>query len=424
MLADAFAFEHIVTKGGLNLWIRSVPSHIIAAGVLVRVGSGNDPVGQGGLSHLVEHLVVETQSPLGGATQRDFFADTHGLLIGSYGETGHAGTQWNVVGGPQSLRQIFRVLSSFARNTPDASLLEFQKEVMEREFIVENPKGSQEEMNFIYGFFVPEGHALLNRESLESVRLLRAEDVAAHFATWYRLPNVHMFLVGPVDRDEACALVDEYFHSMRHEKEIIGQEGIMLPMTGLRPDLEAQRIEVHICEQFGLPRPNWEQDPVVILRAGLPRAIYDQKDRVWDVLGRMLHDILFAELRQKYGTMHSAEIDAIVFSDIALFLVQLACPQEQLHIVENVLAQIPRIVEGSKNRYVLSRNASRRNVVYADLSLSKLLAATMVDVELYGKVRTQGELIDAVEKVTFSEVVELAHELFGPKGCMKFIRLL
>jgi len=182
----------------------------VAAGWVVRVGSADDPAGQSGISHLLEHVMFKGTRTLTGP-------DDYDRIYGRAGATSiNAFTTPDLtayfVSVPANRLELWFWMESDRLLEPVFRGLQAEHQVIaeEKRRREATPTGPFEDQ--IEALFWQEHPYRRPRLGLSSdVGALTEENALRHFQSWYRPAHLTAVLVGRFDRGRAAELARRYF---------------------------------------------------------------------------------------------------------------------------------------------------------------------------------------------------------------------
>lgn len=190
---------------------------IVAVNLWYHVGSANERLDRTGFAHLFEHMLFQ------GSEQVD--ANEHFELVQRAGGTLNGSTwiertnYYETVPSNQTALALWLEADRMGRLLPALTQhkLDTQRDVVknERRWSVDNqPYGTWWER--LPALCFPPGHPFHHSliGSMDDLTAATLEDVAEFFALHYSPDNAVLSIVGDVSRDEALALVEEYFGSL------------------------------------------------------------------------------------------------------------------------------------------------------------------------------------------------------------------
>ncbi len=203
--------EHTLDNG-LHLIIkedRRAP--VVMTQIWYGVGSNDEPVGKGGLSHFLEHLMFKDTPSVSG--------DEFNRLIGHYGGHANAYTSADVTVYHEILpANRYAMALELEANRMKHVLFKPEQIESERQVIQEerrsgtddNPeaKASERLCAFIYGD-TPRGRPVIG--SMADISTLSMDDLQTWYNTWYVPNNATLIVVGDVNKDDVIFHAQKYF---------------------------------------------------------------------------------------------------------------------------------------------------------------------------------------------------------------------
>lgn len=197
---------------GLNIIIkedRRAP--VVMTQVWYGVGSDDEPVGKGGLSHFLEHLMFKDTPLVSG--------DEFSQLISHYGGRTNAYTNSDVTVYHEILpANRYTLALELEANRMTNVIFKNEQIDSERQVVQEerrvrtddNPmaKAGEQVRHFIYGD-TPRSRPVIG--SMVDIGNLSMDDLQTWYRTWYTPNNATVVIVGDVDKDEAVANIKKYF---------------------------------------------------------------------------------------------------------------------------------------------------------------------------------------------------------------------
>lgn len=197
---------------GLNIIIkedRRAP--VVMTQLWYGVGSNDEPVGKGGLSHFLEHLMFKDTPKVSG--------DAFNRLISHHGGQTNAYTSTDVTVYHEILpANRYALALELEANRMKNLLFKSEQIQSERQVIQEerrvrtddNPhaKAFETLQAFIYGD-TPRGRPVIG--SMADIENLSIDDLQNWYATWYVPNNATLVIVGDVDKDDALTHIKKYF---------------------------------------------------------------------------------------------------------------------------------------------------------------------------------------------------------------------
>jgi zinc protease len=204
----------VTLDNGLTVIVRE--SHrvpVVSFWIWYRVGARNEPLGQTGISHWVEHMLFKGTP--------DYQPGEIFRTINKFGGTLNGFTSMDYTAYFETLPNTQLELAVSIESDRMANAIfdpdEFEKErtviLSEREGNANNPGFHLREELLGAAFRAhPYGQSVIGFES--DLRALTRDELFEHYKTFYTPRNSTAVIVGDVDADEAIALVNRYFGSI------------------------------------------------------------------------------------------------------------------------------------------------------------------------------------------------------------------
>ena len=242
-------FEKITLDNGLEVILSQDDSlPLVAVNLWYHVGPANEAEGRTGFAHLFEHMMFQGSKHVP--------ADQHFLLLESAGATGVNGTTgfdrtnyFETV--PSNQLELALWLESdrmgYLLEQIDQPALSNQQDVVRnerRQSRESQPYGMAEE-TLVQTIF-PSGHPYYGDVigSHRDIQAVRLNDVHDFFRQFYAPNNASLAIVGDFDRDEAMALVERYFGTLRRGPEPPPASADTPPITEERRREVPSRVEL------------------------------------------------------------------------------------------------------------------------------------------------------------------------------------
>lgn len=213
--------EHTLDNGLTVIIKEDHTAPVVMTQIWYKVGSNDEPVGKGGLSHFLEHLMFKDTPKVSG---NDF-----GRLISHYGGSNNAYTSSDVTVYHEVLpanryKMALELEANRMRNIAfKGEQIASERQVVQEERRVrtdDNPmaKAGEKYSAFIYGN-TPRARPVIG--SMADISALNIADLRHWYDTWYTPKNATIVIVGDVDATDALANVKKYFsHIQSHNKPL------------------------------------------------------------------------------------------------------------------------------------------------------------------------------------------------------------
>lgn len=188
---------------------------VVMTQIWYKVGSNDEPVGKGGLSHFLEHLMFKDTPKVSG--------DEFSRLIGHYGGSNNAFTSQDVTVYYELLpANRYALALELEANRMQHLLFKPEQIASERQVVLEerrvrtddnpNAKAGETAVAFFYGE-TPRARPVIG--SVQDINSLSLEDLQTWYQTWYTPSNATIVIVGDVSTQEALAHIKKYFGNIK-----------------------------------------------------------------------------------------------------------------------------------------------------------------------------------------------------------------
>lgn len=190
---------------------------IVMTQVWYDVGSNKEPIGKGGLSHFLEHLMFKDTPKVSG--------DEFSQLISYYGGNNNAYTNQDVTVYHEILpANRFEMALELEANRMKNIIFDDDKIQSERNVILEerqsrtdsnpNTRAFEKILAFLYDKN-PRANPVIG--SRQDILNLNKRDLQNWYQRWYAPNNATVVIVGDVDTNEALLAVKRYFGQIKHQ---------------------------------------------------------------------------------------------------------------------------------------------------------------------------------------------------------------
>ena len=228
---------------------------IVTVDMRIDVGMSDDPPGQMGMAHLVEHLAYQKRP--GGRNSPPLFASYREMASDFNGRTQLESTHYSAVAAPEHLEALVRLEAS--RLDGDCSTIpreefEREREVVRNEMRLRTAGAARgvvaTVISTIYGDTHPYNHAFTFDDA--AFAAITFDQACAFLKTNYVPARATLLLGGRIDAAEAKRLLDTYFAPLPAAK--VGElPGISFARAGLRATLTLPVDQPHAFVAWPLP---------------------------------------------------------------------------------------------------------------------------------------------------------------------------
>lgn len=202
-------------NNGLRIIIKTdARAPIVMTQIWYDVGSSDEPMGKGGMSHFLEHMMFKDAKGIN--------HDDYQRLISHFGGTTNAFTSFDYTAYYESLpANQFPLALQIEANRMKNLLLTVDEAATEKQVIKEerrlrtddNPLAKAYEIfNLMAQPDAPQGRPIIG--SMDDIDGLSLEDLQNWYRTWYAPNNAVLVLVGDVTPDQAMPWVHKYFDAL------------------------------------------------------------------------------------------------------------------------------------------------------------------------------------------------------------------
>jgi predicted Zn-dependent peptidase len=383
--------------------VSEVMPHLRSAslGIWIQCGSRFETIEHTGISHFIEHLLFKgtrTRS----TTEIAEAIDSVGGQLNAFTEKEYVGFYAKVM--DEHLPFAFELLSDIVLN-PAFPVHEIERErnvIFEEISMVED--SPQELIMDLYMEDCWKGHPLGRPISgtKKSVANIARKDVRKFFLNNYTARNMIISVAGNIRHPQVYKLAERYFSDMAP-----GANGNLgLPPTihaGCKVRHKAHLEQTHIC--LGTISPPMASDERY--RAHLLNSI----------LGGGMSSRLFQNIREKRGLVYSIYSMLNLYRDAGSLVVYAAsAPEKAEKVVELTLKEFRKLREQLVSPQELKRAKEYiKGSVMLGLESSSSRMTNLAQQLIYqGRLHKLEEILSAVERVTSSEIRQLANKMFDP----------
>lgn len=386
-------------NNGIRIVTESIP-HVrsVTVGFWYRVGSRDETVENGGMSHFIEHLMfkgTKTRS----AREIAEVIDASGGQINAYTSKEHTCYYARVPDSHVAL--AINTLSDMLRNS-EFSSDEIQKEkgvVLEEIKMVEDSPEELVHDLFAEGALVdhPLGRPILG--CAESVSNIEREHLVSFFNDKYDGENLVVAAAGNLDHDHIVDLVREQFADLHQGASNDGD--LPKPVTATHRLYAKKTEQVHLCVGGrGLERNHEDRFALFILDVAL---------------GGGMSSRFFQDLREDRGLVYSTYTYHTSFKETGLFTIYAGTSPENAHQVVSLIRDgIGAVVDRGIDEQELYRAKEQlKGSLMLGLEHSANRMSRIARAELFDeKLLTPDELIDRIDSVSVNDIARVTADIF------------
>lgn len=371
---------------------------------IVNVGSRYETKQQNGLSHFLEHMFFKGTEKRPTTLDISHELDALGAEYNAF--TGEEFTGYYVSTAAEHFPIAFDVLTDMLYNSKfDADEIEREKGVIleEIKMYAENPGTylNEIEKTLMYGD-TPLGRDIAGTP--ETVKAFKRDDFLEYKKTFYGPENTILVITGNPERHDWLKTITDRLSSL--------SAGQARGFKKQEPTSASNRVSVGYrkIDQVHLSLShyayNHKDDKVV------PLSVLS------NILGGTMSSRLFVEVRERRGLAYYVRSAADSYHDIGSFACMAGVDAKKLdQAVTTILEQINRLKTEAVTAQELQR--AKQNIkgrlslrLEDSHSIARYLATEILE---YGKIEQPEEYVQQVEKVTESDIMEIANEIFTPE---------
>ncbi len=254
-------------KNGLRLFhVQDASTNLVQVDVRYQIGSRDDPEGQAGMAHLVEHLMFEVTPPAAaGQTLKQAHADAS-LYHNAY--TNWDETHYVATGLASEAARMLELeaarLSAVCDDLSEETFLR-EREVVRNE--IRQRVGSRRDALFrqTLAAIYPEGHAYREYIGGDDVQLaaISREDACRFFQRHYVPANATVIVVGNIEGAAVQAVADRVLGPLAREPAPPRREVTTPTLSRGRVEFTADVSRPHVAIAFMVP-PRFHEDALAV----------------------------------------------------------------------------------------------------------------------------------------------------------------
>ena len=378
----------------------------VSAGVWVLSGSRYEDVS--GMSHFIEHMLFKGTKT---KTAREIAEkmDLTGGQLNAY--TTREYTSYYALTVDKSLEDALEILSDMVINSRfSESDIELEKNVVLEEIAMY--EDSPEDLVFD----LLEEHAFagntLGRSitgTRESVKSITRNSIMEHMEKFYSPRNIVLSVAGNFNEDELLSFADKYFGNMK-------DSGFTVPEVKKPLFAKGENTTIKEIEQanlaIGYECYGYDNDlryPLIILN---------------NAFGSSMSSRLFQRIREDEGLAYSVYSSLASYKDIGLFSIYAGLKAENLKKTEKIiLEETEKILKSglTEEEIIRAKKQIAGSLILSGESVSSHMSTLGKGILLNGKVKSEAEILEKVEKVSDKDILDVAEKVFGQNICFKEI---
>ena len=379
----------------------------VTFGIFVKTGAKNELSGEGGVSHLLEHMMfkgTKTKS----AKDISEIIDNEGGIINAY--TGKENTVYYVQMLSNRLKEGIEVLTDmFLNSTFSEENLEKEKNVVIEEIRMYDdiPEEIVHDRNTALVIDGVQGNIVLGSE--KSIREMTREKLVKYFKEQYRPENIVISIAGNFSYEDISEVLNNGLGTIENispEREYNGA----MEIRSIENKITKDTNQIHLC--FNTKGCSLTSD------------IRYEVAIISNTLAGNMSSRLFQKIREDRGLAYSVFSYTSSFEEGGLFTVYAGTTRkdykEVLEIIEN---EFEDIKENGITEYELQKSKNQfLSAVTFGLESSKGRMNRMANSYLlYKEIKSLDEILDQIEKITVEDIKKAAQEMFDKKYYSKTI---
>jgi predicted Zn-dependent peptidase len=394
-------------ENGLRVVVVPLPSLESATlTVWVGVGSRYEEPKISGLSHFLEHMVFKGGKKYSSAKEVSEKIDTMGAENNA--GTAHEWTNFYIKARAGLIGEAFDVLSDVVLRP----ILKTEDINRERGVILEEIAMEEdtpvEKIGDVFGELIFSGSSLgVNiAGSPQTVSHIHKSDFVRYRNTHYDAKNIVITVAGGVDVIKTVKLAEKYFGTL----------------SGTKRENAEQFISKQTAPRLKVEYKKSEQAHLILGFLGHPRGyeLRYAESILATLLGRGMSSRLFTEVREKRGLAYAVGSSVARYVDTGAFATYAGV---DLKRIDEAIKVILDQMYGLKNtKYPVSKKELNKAKEYLKGRMALALEDTNAVNDFFGQrvlfdqaIETPEQVFKKVDKVSLSEVLEVAKDLFVPE---------
>lgn len=399
-------FQTHILKNNLRLLtipVKEVPS--VSVLVLLNAGSRNEDAKTNGLAHFTEHMVFQGNQKWKSKMEIGLAVDRIGAEYN--GMTGKEYTGYYVKAESTHLELSLDLLSQMLWNSKfEESQIEREKGVIAEEIAYreDSPQISVSDgiMELVFC-----GHplGLSGAGEKSTIKTFMRPDFLRFHKNYYHSSSAIVVVAGSFEEKKVVELVNSYFGNLPQGKEremVIWKDGLVNPENKQKILIKEKTTDqTHFClGMLSFPKTDKRRYSLAVLNA---------------ILGSGFSSRLFQTIREEKSLAYYVDSDIDSFRDTGIFTVSAGVnPQKLNEALNAVLWELKKLTEEK-----IKPEEVRKGKDYLRGKLALSLEESLDKAMFFGlswlieaRIRTVGEILAEIEKVTAESIQEVAKDLF------------
>ena len=394
-------------KSGITVICQQVPNfHSVAIGVWVRAGSVTETDKENGISHLIEHMLFKGTEKRS-AKQIAIDMDNLGGQINAF--TAKECTCYYIKVIDEKIKEGIDVLSDLFLNSKfDEKELEKEKGVVLEEIAMYNDTPDEVAHELISSTFFKD--TLLEKAILgpaDNIKAFKRDDLMNYKNKYYGTENIVIAVAGNFDKNHLMDCLNEYFcKDCGPQAQKANLEIKNLRMEKKNAFVMRDIEQAHLCMAF-------------------PGCAYEDPRRfalsvVNNILGASMSSRLFQKIREERGMAYSVYSYPSLYATTGMFAIYAGTTIKNIQIVsELIVGELQKMKKDkiTNEEFLQSKEQLKGNYILALENTSAKMNAIGKGKLLTGKLTTEEETIELVNKVSFDDAVSLLDALINFDAC-------
>lgn len=400
----------IINLGKLKVVLVPEDRESVTVRVMVGTGSREETDKEAGSAHFLEHFVFKGTKKFPGMYDINEAVENVGGAFNAYtgqGEMGfwvkmakaHMDTAVKIVG--QVVTEPLLPEEHFDKER--GTILEELYMYNDRP----NSKAAEECNKLLFGK-TNMGRPIIG--TVESLKAMTVADLRNYFEKWFVAENITVGVVGGYgDEKKVLELVKKEFSAL---------------ITDDRKNPVKNKFEWDEQKETRKTLVTRKVDQAAVMMAFRGIDMYDERRFALELLNIVLGDgwtsRLMREIREERGWAYGVGSDVGLFTDTGEVLIGAGLPKNKLKEAVELIKEICLGIGVEDSKWVITEKELEvaKECYKGRLALSldkpeEVLGRALDDVTFRGSLETVEEVLEAIDKVSLSEVHEIARELFG-----------
>lgn len=381
----------------------------VAVRVMVGTGSREETDKEAGSAHFLEHFVFKGTKKFPNMYEINEEVEKVGGVLNAY--TGHNEMGFWVKMAKNHLEKAMSIVAQVVTE-PLLPKEHFDKErgtILEELRLYEdrpNNKAAEECGKLLFGK-TNMGRPIIG--TIESLQAMTVTDLRNYFDKWFVAENITVGVVGDFgDEDRVIDLIKKEFKKLIDDTRKIPEKNkfIWEKSEGIKKKLVTRKVE---------------QAAVVLAFRGLD--MNDERRYALELLNIILGDgwtsRLFKEVREERGWAYGVGSGVEFFADAGEVFIGAGLQKNKLKEAVGLITDICYGLGDKKSKWAITREELKiaKECFRGRLSLAKdkpenVLGDALDDITFRGQLMSPEETLEKIDKVSISEILKLARELF------------